>query len=188
MRKGKFDVFLSYAWGKFPSDWRKDLVDMLFVALRNQGYKVWMDASKKDGSLHMKKDLINSMKSGVENSSCVVVCLSSDYLASGPCRLELTHALDLEKDIVLCMMEPEEQGFLTDWKKEISCEPTKDGSSQRSYHVKNNNLAVPDTCQDPKNPTTEESLCLFLRQYVKEKKYSNDKICNSLSYIDSVYY
>ena len=132
-----------------------------------------MDASLKDGSLCMEMDLEESMKKGIENSNCVVVCLSSDYLLSSQCRLELAHAIFHKKKIILCMVEPKEQGFFFVWKKEIRCEPLSDGSVTRSFEVLDDSLAAPDTSSDPFNISNEEKLCQFLRTLVIKKKYAN---------------
>ena len=53
------------------------------------------------------------MKEGIDNSECVVVLLSPDYVRSPICRLELKHASDSGKPIIVCMVEP---GFWKTWK------------------------------------------------------------------------
>ena len=102
---GKFSVFLSYCWG--PGHVRQPLTQQVYAQLRDAGFRVWMDVCD------MGHNLVSSMKEGIDNSECVVVLLSPDYVRSRACCFELKYASESGKPIIVCMVEP---GFWRAWR------------------------------------------------------------------------
>ena len=111
---GRFDVFLSYAWGAKAA--RKPLADEVYVALRAAGLSVWLDEAE------MGLDLAASMSEGIAKSSVVVALVSPDYAASVNCLFELRSAVAAGKPLITCCVEP---GFWRGWL-------TADGSGARA--------------------------------------------------------
>lgn len=101
---GRFDVFLSYAWGARAA--RKTLADEVYRALRAAGLSVWLDEAE------MGLDLAASMTEGIVKSGVVVVLASPDYAASPNCMFELRSAVAAGKPLVTCCVEP---GFWKCW-------------------------------------------------------------------------
>ena len=87
---GRFDVFLSHAWGK--GDSRKPLTDAIYFALREHGLRVWLDSNE------MGHDLKASMADGIGKSDVVLVLLSSDYQRSRQCMFELRFAAGIDDE------------------------------------------------------------------------------------------
>ena len=102
---GRFDVFISHAWGVGAR--RKPLTDVVYSALRAEGLSVWLDSNE------MGADLQASMRQGIAASDVVVVLVSPDYAASANCLFELREAARAGKPIVTCVVEP---GFWRTWK------------------------------------------------------------------------
>ena len=78
---GKFDIFLSHAWGK--GDCRKAFTDQIYFALKEHGLRVWLDSNE------MKLNLRASMADGIAKSELVLALLSPDYQRSRQCMYEL---------------------------------------------------------------------------------------------------
>ena len=110
---GKFDVFLSYAWGSDLK--RRPFALELYRALSRVGLRVWID-NTPDGAGQMGLDTQEHMKKGITNSSVAVVLLSPSYVASfdggRPCKFELETILDQRKSFILVMVEA---GFWKTW-------------------------------------------------------------------------
>ena len=87
---GRFDVFLSHAWGK--GDGRKPLTDAMYFALREHGLRVWLDSNE------MSHDLKASMADGIGKSDVVLALLSSDYQRSRQCMFELRFAAGIDDE------------------------------------------------------------------------------------------
>eukprot|EP00794_Sanderia_malayensis_P017066 gene17066-18786_t len=90
-------LMISYQWDEQRT--------MLKVrdALKNEGYKVWMDVDKIGGST------LEAMAGGVENAAAVLVGVSRKYKLSNNCRSEAEYAFQLKKDIIPIMLEPQYQ-------------------------------------------------------------------------------
>lgn len=67
--------------------------------LESFGVKVWIDVSDIHGSS------LDSMAKAVENSFCVLVCVTEKYRQSINCQAEAQYAFKLNKKIVPCIME-----------------------------------------------------------------------------------
>ena len=115
----KFDIFLSYAWGR--GDIRKPLADQIFLELCSNKYKVWMDTT------NMKRDLKKDMSEGIINSDAAVILLSPDYLNSSNCRFELQRIQSSlgSLRVVVCIVESDSW---MEWK-------TNDGANLVGYDL-----------------------------------------------------
>lgn len=101
---GRFDVFLSYAWGVGAA--RKPLAQEVFLALRAEGMRVWLDEHE------MGHDLKGSMSEGIAKSDLVVALVSGDYAQSEACMFEARAAATAGKPLVACCAEA---GFWRSW-------------------------------------------------------------------------
>lgn len=73
--------------------------DCFKTALENQGYKVWIDVESIYGSS------LEAMASAVENSICVLMCVSKLYKESNACRLEAEYTVQQKKPFIPLLME-----------------------------------------------------------------------------------
>ena len=157
--EGKFDIFLSYAWGK--KDWRKPLADQMYKRLVDEGYRTWIDIHG-GGAGEMRIDLDESMRKGIENSQCVVLLLSNEYLRSRACGLELDHIINTGKTLYICVVEPEKQGFWAFWKKGYDNLTTDEEFGQ-----------LPSLFHDPVSASYPDSM-------TESEKKRNDFLCDIL--------
>jgi hypothetical protein len=67
--------------------------------LESLGHKVWIDVNTISGSS------LESMSIAVENSFCVLMCVTEKYRQSTPCQLEAKYALKRNKPIIPLIME-----------------------------------------------------------------------------------
>lgn len=82
-----FEVFISYNW-----DYQV-LVTALRDALKENGYKCWMDIDFMKGG----ERLYEEIELGLRSSKVMVACVTEKYLKSGNCQLEFGYAHELEK-------------------------------------------------------------------------------------------
>ena len=84
---------ISYQWDdqKYCLNMRDHLI--------SHGYKVWMDIDKMHGSV------LETVSEAVENSFCVIMCVSQKYKEIKSCKLEAEYAVQLEKNIVPLIMQ-----------------------------------------------------------------------------------
>jgi hypothetical protein len=68
-------------------------------SLEELGYKIWIDVQDIAGSS------IESMAKGIEDASCVLVCMSEKYKQSSNCRSEAEYVLQLKKPFIPLMFE-----------------------------------------------------------------------------------
>ena len=68
--------------------------------LESLGHKVWIDVEQISGSS------LESMINVVENSFCVLMCVTEKYRQSINCQLEAKHALKLNKPIIPLILQP----------------------------------------------------------------------------------
>lgn len=84
-------IMISYNWESRP----------ICIRIKNElqklNYKVWMDVDQIHGSAN------ESMAEAVENSWCVLMCMTEKYAASFNCKKEAEYA-DLKKKIILPLM------------------------------------------------------------------------------------
>jgi TPR repeat protein/serine/threonine protein kinase len=88
-----FDIFFSHAW--------KDnaLLVHVFTLLSELGYRIWYDKEEMDYEIEP------SMFKGIEKSSLFLCCLSSSYAMSKNCMKELRKAQELNKKIIVLIVE-----------------------------------------------------------------------------------
>jgi len=86
-------IMISYSWSQ--KDRMRDLANFLHEA----GFPIWIDVEQMEGSV------LETMAEAVENSSVVVIGLSSNYKESQACRTEAEYAYRLKKEIVFVMVE-----------------------------------------------------------------------------------
>jgi hypothetical protein len=67
--------------------------------LETQGHRVWIDVESIHGSS------LESMASAIENSWCVLMCMTESYKQSTNCRAEAEYAFQLNKPIVPLLLQ-----------------------------------------------------------------------------------
>ncbi len=84
---------ISYQWDnqEFCTEMKNHLV--------NLGYEVWLDVEQMHGST------LEAMANAVENSHCVIMCISQKYKESKNCNLEAEYAHGKGKIIIPLLME-----------------------------------------------------------------------------------
>lgn len=96
--KKRNQVFISYAHKN------QSAVDPIYTTLRRRGYNVWID--RQEGAIPPGERWENVLKAEVEMSYAMMVCLSSDYLASEWCTREWEYALELGKKLYTVRVQP----------------------------------------------------------------------------------
>jgi hypothetical protein len=86
----------------------RDLCLKIKKALESCGFKVWMDVSDIHGSS------LEAMATAVENSCCVLMCVTEKYRQSINCQSEAQYAYKLNKPIIPCIMQKGYQN-VTGW-------------------------------------------------------------------------
>jgi hypothetical protein len=71
----QYDVMISYQWDS------KDMCLRIKESLKAHGYKVWIDVEQMHG------DINDRMAEGVQNSRCVLLCVTRKYKDSKNCRM-----------------------------------------------------------------------------------------------------
>jgi serine/threonine protein kinase len=91
----QYDIFFSHAWKNKP------FLTHVHNYLVRMGYIVWYDQSE------MRYNMIDSMKSGITNSTVVLACLSSVFQTRENCMFEIREAMSLSppKPIVPIIIE-----------------------------------------------------------------------------------
>lgn len=87
-------LMISYNWGHQP------IVKKLNQALKDRGYKVWIDIEQMAGST------IGAMATAVDGASAIIMCVSDKYSQSPNCRAEAEYGFTTKKKIIPLMMEP----------------------------------------------------------------------------------
>lgn len=77
----------------------RDLCLKIKSALEEASFKVWIDVSNIHGSS------LDSMAQAVENSKCVLMCVTEKYRQSLNCQAEAQYAFKLKKHIIPVIME-----------------------------------------------------------------------------------
>lgn len=67
--------------------------------LEKSNFKVWIDVEEIHGSS------LESMAKAIENSSCVLICMSEKYKMSSNCRAEAEYTFQLNKPFVPLIMQ-----------------------------------------------------------------------------------
>ena len=89
----QYDMMISYCWAQ------KELCHRINDRLEKEGYSVWLDRDEMRGSI------VESMAEAVENSRCVLICMSSNYKASTNCQAEAEYAFNRKSKIIPLMVE-----------------------------------------------------------------------------------
>ena len=77
----------------------RDLCLKIKSELEKLNYKVWIDVEAISGSS------LESMSNAIENSFCVLMCMTEKYKQSSNCRAEAEYAFQLNKPIVPLIMQ-----------------------------------------------------------------------------------
>ncbi|XP_033100617.1 uncharacterized protein LOC117104068, partial [Anneissia japonica] len=88
-------VMISYQWDV------QSLVVKIKDALKDCGYKVWIDVESMEGST------LQAMAEAVEDAETVLICITEKYKFSQNCRTEAEYAFQQRKHIVPLMLEQE---------------------------------------------------------------------------------
>ncbi|XP_071942420.1 uncharacterized protein [Antedon mediterranea] len=94
-QKHEKHIMISYQWDI------QNLVVKIKDALKECGYKIWIDLECMEGST------LQAMASAVENASTVIICITEKYKYSHNCRTEAEYAFQQNKKIVPLMMQPQ---------------------------------------------------------------------------------
>jgi hypothetical protein len=86
-------IMISYNTGS------RELCLKIKKTLESSGFKVWMDISDIHGSS------LDAMAAAVENSCCVLICVTEKYRQSINCQSEAQYAFKLNKPIIPCIMQ-----------------------------------------------------------------------------------
>jgi male-specific lethal 1 len=77
----------------------RDLCLKIKSELESQNLKVWIDTESISGSS------LESMALAIENSFCVLMCMTEKYKQSPNCRAEAEYAFTLNKSIIPLIMQ-----------------------------------------------------------------------------------
>jgi len=86
-------IMISYSWAQ------KDKMRELGFHLKSLGFKIWLDIEQMEGSV------LEKMSEAVEQSSLIIIGLSSAYKESQACRTEANYAYRLKKNVLFVMAE-----------------------------------------------------------------------------------
>ena len=88
MEDDKPQIMISYQWDSQTE------VLKLYEALKDYGYKVWIDKEKVHGNI------LDRMAEGVEESSIILLCMTKKYEKSDNCKKEYNYADECKKRII----------------------------------------------------------------------------------------
>jgi hypothetical protein len=69
-------------------------VNLIRESFESLGFMVWIDVQD------LRKHIFEDMAEGIENSSCVIACISEFYQKSDYCQKELAYAIKIKKPII----------------------------------------------------------------------------------------
>jgi hypothetical protein len=92
-------IMISYQWDDQP------FCIKMKHSLEKAGYNVWMDIDKMHGST------LDSMAEAVEQSFCVIMCITLKYKNSKSCKQEIEYADKLNKPLIPLMLQ---KGYIPD--------------------------------------------------------------------------
>jgi hypothetical protein len=90
------DLFLSYNWGI------QDQVKKLDFNLTRAGYKVWRDEKYLNTDSQPFK---SQLADAIAKSKIIICCLTEEYCKSHVCNQEITYADNLEKPLIILMLQ-----------------------------------------------------------------------------------
>lgn len=77
----------------------RDLCLKVKAELEKLGYKIWIDVESIHGSS------LEAMANAIENSVCVLMCMTEKYKQSANCRLEAEYSFQQSKPIIPLIMQ-----------------------------------------------------------------------------------
>jgi len=86
-------IMISYCWAQ------KERMRKIADHLKSKGLSIWIDIERMEGSV------LEAMARAVENSSIVIIGVSSQYKESHACRTEAEYAYKLQKRTICLMAE-----------------------------------------------------------------------------------
>ncbi|CAF0972896.1 unnamed protein product [Didymodactylos carnosus] len=86
--KNKFDLMISYCWAE------KKIAKNIYENLVTSGYHLWFDEDKMHGST------LSAMADAIENSQCILVCMSDNYKRSNNCHCEAEYVYVKQRKII----------------------------------------------------------------------------------------
>ncbi|CAH1794498.1 unnamed protein product [Owenia fusiformis] len=145
--KQRFDVMLSYQWDI------QTFVRDLYMDFSMRGMKTWLDIWGG-----MLGNIYDSMSNAVESSTCIMSFLTSKYLKSANCNIEIKYAIACRKPIVFCIVEP---GLtLPPWLEEVvSRSPVYELSSTSQFGIKDDGI--------PRINRVTETIRRLIKAYLK---------------------
>ncbi|CAF0947642.1 unnamed protein product [Adineta steineri] len=93
---------ISYCWAE------KKLCKDIFEKLKSKDYRIWFDERQMHGNS------LTAMASAIENSECIIICMSENYQKSNACHHEAEYAYVRQRRIVPLVVQPKykAQGWL----------------------------------------------------------------------------
>ena len=88
MEDGKRQIMISYQWDS------QSEVLKLYEALKDYGYRLWIDKEKVHGNIY------DRMAEGVKDSSIILLCMTKKYEDSDNCKSEYSYAKECKKRII----------------------------------------------------------------------------------------
>jgi hypothetical protein len=124
----QYDMMISYCWAQ------KELCHRINDRLEKEGYSVWLDRDEMRGSI------VESMAEAVENSRCVLICMSSNYKASTNCQAEAEYAFNRKSKIIPLMVEKDYKpdgwlGFMAGSKLYVDFADKEDEEFDKAYEL-----------------------------------------------------
>ncbi|CAF1217778.1 unnamed protein product [Adineta ricciae] len=124
----QYDMMISYCWAQ------KELCHRINDRLEKDGYSVWLDRDEMRGSI------IESMAEAVENSKCILFCISSDYKSSTNCQAEAEYAYNRKRKMIPLVVEKDYKpdgwlGFMTGSKIYIDFADKEDDEFDEAYKL-----------------------------------------------------
>ena len=89
-----YNIMISYCWTN------KEVCHALADRLISDKIKVWIDRDKMSG------DIYASMADAVDNSDCILLCISESYFNSVNCQREARYAADRHRLIIPIKVTP----------------------------------------------------------------------------------
>jgi hypothetical protein len=149
----QYDMMISYCWAQ------KELCHRINDRLEKEGYSVWLDRDEMRGSI------VESMAEAVENSRCVLICMSSDYKSSTNCQAEAEYAYNRKSKMIPLMVEKEYKpdgwlGFMAGSKLYVDFADKEDEEFDKAFELliaEINRQEVDDNAEHEKEKSDPDS-------------------------------
>lgn len=90
----QYDLMISYCWAE------KIVCKKIFEQFNTKGYRIWFDENDMHGNS------LSAMANAIENSQCIIVCMSENYEKSNACRHEAEFAYVRQRYIIPLVVQP----------------------------------------------------------------------------------